>query len=330
MLKTKLILICGMSGAGKSTTAQQMAKQYQLNNVPYLWLHEEIDNHPIRDNEFNVASRDTVEGMDINAADMYLRWERLAEEICQSDRVYIMEGCLYQNIIRYFLGCHYPLEKITQFYDRIMAILAKVNPTIVFLYREDVKASFQQAFAVRGQRWQNIILDPEGEGYFTKHKYQGDESIYAIWEEYQTIAQQMFDRCHNRKLRLVTSDGQWQKHIQTLTEYVGLDYKHPAGAELLTDPASYCGRYQIQLADYTAQLLVKMVEGALYCQVSFWENMKLLPIGPHQFEIQSFPVTFTFDLEQGSVTVGGNYGWEITGKTLYRVEDQGQSEKLND
>jgi putative protein kinase ArgK-like GTPase of G3E family len=45
MVDTKLIAITGVSGAGKSTTAQNLACQYQLNHLRYRWLHEEINSH---------------------------------------------------------------------------------------------------------------------------------------------------------------------------------------------------------------------------------------------------------------------------------------------
>ena len=102
MKHSKLILISGMSGAGKSTASQQLAKQYERNSIEQLWLHEEIANHPIREGEFEIGDRLTEEGMAQNIADMYERWTRLVDEIDKSSRVYIMEGCLYQNIVRYF------------------------------------------------------------------------------------------------------------------------------------------------------------------------------------------------------------------------------------
>jgi len=319
MTHSRLILISGMSGSGKSTTAQRLAQQYQHNNIRHTWLHEEIADHPIREGEFEAGSLDTDEGMARNIADMYERWSRLADEIAASDSVYVMEGCLYQMIVRYFFACNYPEARITEFYDRIMAIIAKLDPTVVFLYRSDVKASFEQAFGVRGDRWKSLILDPD-DPYFKAHPYTGEESIYAQYEHQQRLAGAMFDRYQGRKIKLSTSDGQWEDHIRELAEFLGLRYAPPAEEAPLVSPEQYCGTYSADIDGRQARLTFKLVDGVLYCQVSWWANMRLIPRGNHEFEAQSFPIGFRFrtDGPRRAVDVLGTYGWGISGKTLWR------------
>jgi len=320
MKKSKLIIVAGMSGAGKSTTSQQLAKQYARNNIEHIWLHEEIANHPIRQGEFEVGSLDTEEGMAQNIVDMYERWAKLTDEIDNSSSVYIMEGCLYQNIVRYFFPSNYPLGNITAYYDRVMEIIDKLNPTVVFLYRSDVKASFEQAFAVRGERWKKLILDPEGDGYFQTHEYTGDDSTYAMYDHQQQVADMMFERYQGSKIKLCTSDGQWDKHMRELTEYLGLTYMPPQETPALTEPQQYCGRYVLDIDGRQNAITIKLVEETLYCQLSWWSNMKLIPCGNHEFEVLSFPIQLAFHLDgqKPTVDVTGIYDWGISGKTLVK------------
>lgn len=321
MSDSRLILITGMSGSGKSTTAQQLAKQYQFNKVKHVWLHEEIADHPIREGEFEAGSLHTEEGMAKNIADMYDRWTRLADEIASSDSVYIMEGCLYQMIVRYFFACNYPEARIAEFYDRIMEIISGLDPTVVYLCRSDVRASFEQAFRVRGERWRGIILDPD-DPYFATHPYQGEESTYALYEHQQRVAAAMFDRIHGRKIMIDTSDGRWDQHHRQLTEYLGLQYVPPEAPPELVSPERYCGRYVIDIDGRQNGVTIKFEDGVLYCQMSWWSNMKLIPKGDHEFEAESFPIGFRFNLDHPtrSVEVLGTYGWGISGKTLLSVD----------
>lgn len=52
MKDTRLIVISGISGSGKSTMAHRPTGQLELNDVDHLWLHEEVADHPIRAGEF--------------------------------------------------------------------------------------------------------------------------------------------------------------------------------------------------------------------------------------------------------------------------------------
>lgn len=48
MKETKLIIVTGISGAGKSTTSKAISKLYASNGIDSHWYHEEMADHPIR------------------------------------------------------------------------------------------------------------------------------------------------------------------------------------------------------------------------------------------------------------------------------------------
>lgn len=320
MRDSKLIMITGMSGTGKSSTSQQLTKQYEFNHIPCRWIHEEIENHPIRkEGEFSIDSLETEAGMAKNVTEMLSRWKALVEEIAESRLVYIMEGCFYQSIIRYLFASCYSEEQIKAYYNQVLEILKPLKPAIIFLYRAEVKKSFQQAFQVRGEQWQNIILNWENEGYFKYHPYTGEESIYTMWEHYQRLSSEHFHEYQGYKLKLLTADGQWQKHLQELTEYMDLTYI-PREFPSVETPEQYAGTYVLEEEGQKGGLRFKVLDGALYGQTSWWMNMALLYLGNHEFEVLSFPIRYIFhpDRIPRAVTVIENYGWGISGKTFIK------------
>ena len=68
-----IILIDGMCGTGKSTTAQKLNHQFAYHSLPHRWMHEEIDGHPIREGEFEIGDLNTIEGMELNTENMFKR-----------------------------------------------------------------------------------------------------------------------------------------------------------------------------------------------------------------------------------------------------------------
>jgi hypothetical protein len=171
----KLIIVCGMSGVGKSSTAQYISYLHTQNGIKHEWYHEEMKNHPIRwanGGEFSVSDIETETGMELNIDDTYARWEKLIKEMQANGGVYVMEGCLYTNIIRYFFNFpgKYPVNKIYEYYDKLMKILEPANPHIIHLYRHDVPENYLKAFKVRGNRWENIITGGIDNYDFTEEK----------------------------------------------------------------------------------------------------------------------------------------------------------------
>lgn len=51
MIESKLILIDGITGSGKSTTAQFLFDQIQRNGIEVSWYHEDETDHPIKFDE---------------------------------------------------------------------------------------------------------------------------------------------------------------------------------------------------------------------------------------------------------------------------------------
>ncbi len=99
-MDTQLVIVTGMSGAGKSSTAKGLARQCRLNGIPHCWLEEETRNHPITTGEFGGGGLREQAELDRQIPAMLIRWEHLVRRIRRSHRLYILEGVFFQNIIR--------------------------------------------------------------------------------------------------------------------------------------------------------------------------------------------------------------------------------------
>ncbi len=321
MKNTRLIFVAGMSGAGKSTTAQRITNQLKRNAVDCIWLHEEIANHPIRDGEFSYGELRDENDMDTNCDLMVKRWEALAQAIVASNRVYVMEGCLYQSIIRYFIDAHYPQGKITTYYDRVMAAIAPTNPILVFLRPLDVRRALENVYPIRGDWWRELIMKFDPEGYFKTHPFHGEGSIYEMHEHCQRLAEIQFDRYDGWKLRLDTTSGNWVDHLRAIMELIELPYIEEKGGWTPDPLDQYTGTYAATIDGRVRSVQVFSESNRLYCK-GFWPYMGLQPREKNLFEMASFPIEFHFREQDGKrvIKVTGTYDWSIVGQTLVKVD----------
>jgi len=319
MTDTKLILVGGMSGSGKSTLSQATSRELSRQGVDNVWLHEEMADHPIRSREFGIGSLYDESDFRENVDRLLSDWRRLVAEIASAGRIYVMEGCLYQNIIRYFYEADYPEERIVDFYTRLFEILEPIDPTLVLLYSPDARLTLESVFEERGEWWRELILDPGECRYVKNRQLVGAEGIYEMWRAYQELAKRIHGTIGRRSLFFdVVAEDRGTFLARTMN---ALDLAPPdalAPTEGSADEMRLIGRY-VDPQDESQTIEVRRDEGGLYCR-AFWQRMPLVRIQDDRYYISSFPIELSFVPVDGrtTVTLSGNYDWELVGKSLVR------------
>jgi hypothetical protein len=283
-------------------------------------MHEEINEHPIRHNEFTIGDLRTVDGMAANVDDMINRWQMLVDKIMASDETYIMEGCFIHAIDRYFDKSVYSIAQTLEYFKKVSEILLKAGTLFVYLRSEDVKATLEHVYPIRGQLWKNLIMMPI-EKCFHIHEYKGEETIYESFDLYQEISDEVYNKYSGEKLLIETSVGAWGNSLQQILKHIGLIIIEAPVIDV-QNLKMFCGKYSTA-CDSESIIEVKYDEthNNLYV-VGFWSYMRLVPIASNAFVIESFPITLTF-LKINSDTkiyVTGEYDWSIVGSILTKIK----------
>lgn len=319
MISTSLIIITGISGTGKSTTAIALSNLLTKNGIDHVYLHEECENHPIREDEFSYGSVKSEADMDVNTRIMLERWENFASSIQTAGKLFVLEACLYENIVRYFFECDYHHSRILDFYDRLMAILKPLNPAVVHLRTSDLRTTFEKVFKERGEWWKDLILKDRCK-YFINHGYTKDEDNYHLAEDYQNLAVQAFQRYQGPKIYLNTLEARWSAYHEAICSFLEIDYIR-AYPKTCQTPEDYCGAYQVCKENRRLGFHVFVENDKLWCR-SFWPYMELEYEGNDCFGIKSFPIRLCFERYGNAVTavnVEGNYDWGLCGIRLEKV-----------
>lgn len=317
-MKHKLILIDGHSTVGKSTVSKSVYKQI-INQDKVCWLHEECENHPIRKGEFDAGDIHSLDGMELNRLSMLDKWKQFSEDVKGSNQICVMEGCFLHSLDRYLLQSAWDEVQIINYFNELMEIIMSLNPLIIFLYRPDIKLSFEKAFKARGNRWRDLILGvPQPYGYFKTNVYTDDHSIFASLLYEQEQMAKIFDGLSCNKLKIDTTEECWDRYICKITETAG--YKYYKEESKLPQIEKYCGTYRIQDGKDTWRIYFDDERKCMYTSL-FWTYMPMKYIGNERFELISFPVTLQFDAMDAKMKfiVNGNYDWEYNEKTFIKI-----------
>lgn len=318
-MKHQLIIVDGQSTVGKSSVSKALYKQLAENETVY-WLHEECEKHPIRDQEFEAGDIHTVEGMELNRIQMLNKWVAFRNQIQDSGKLCITEGCFLHAMDRYLLESVWSDKEIKEYFTAIVEILKPLNPLIIFLYRLDIKQSFEKAFTSRGGWWKDMVLGvPEPYGYFEHHTYDGDDSIFQGLAYEQDKMKQIYDTLTCDKMMIDTSDEEWTRYLRDIVEKLGCSYQKESESKI--DEKKYCGTYRRQ--DGTGTWKIYSDQKNHLVSSVFWPYMPMEYVGNGCFELISFPIKLIFDTANSvpQFVVEGNYDWDLNGVTFIRIDE---------
>ena len=319
-MNTKLIIVDGHCSVGKSSVSKSVARQISLAQAAY-WLHEECENHPIRDHEFSFGALDTLEGMERNRLGMLEKWRAFRDAINASGKICVTEGCFLHAYDRYFIHSPWDEDDIVAYCSQALAAIEALNPIIVLLYRPDLRKSLEKAFVARGQWWRDLMLKRDDRHvYFKDHDYVDENSMFGAIEFEQAKMMAIFDRLKCQKLKIDTSDAQWDQHVAEITGFVGLKYRKEEPYPC--DVQRYIGTYRWQNGNKDNLWTIRY-DDANQCLFTtlFWPYMPMRYTAENVFELISFPVALHFQENQGHLAfrVHGNYDWDYNNQVFVRV-----------
>ncbi len=157
---TKLVLVEGLPGAGKTTTARWLVGGLVERGVRAHLLREDEPDHPLKvggplhpggtTTGAALFARYTVEGY---ADESLARWASFVGAAESGGAVRVVEAFPWQNAARVLWQMDAPMERILRYAAAVEELVAPLRPVLVYLERRDAAATFRATAAERGAAW---------------------------------------------------------------------------------------------------------------------------------------------------------------------------------
>lgn len=171
-MKTNLIIVEGLPGSGKSTTAAMIADELNKKGKKVICIDEGAQEHPADYAVYDFPDFET-ERMKI-----FEKW-RLFTANSDKDTIYVFNCIFLQNpmcetMMRFGMD-----EMASQSYiSEIAEIIKPLKPVIIYIDQPDVRKTIDRVIDERGNDWLNAVID-----YHTSQGY-GKENNLCGYEGY--------------------------------------------------------------------------------------------------------------------------------------------------
>jgi len=216
MPNTRLVLIEGLPGAGKSTSTVHLGTVLQQAGIPCRWFREEDDPHPLPCLDFE------IKGL---PAKMIQLWSDFVERTEREPFVYIIESRLWQNTGLYMYMSENEIDEIVDFNRAVYQVLTPLAPVLIYLDQADTEVALRRMYAARGEAWMaQTLAETLPYPWFQSRNitdFAGWVQFFVAW---QPIADRLFADWHHRKLRILNPHDDWAGTYKQMRAFPQLEH----------------------------------------------------------------------------------------------------------
>ena len=183
-MATQLILVDGMPGTGKSSVSQFINLQLRESGVSSDWHHEETL-HPVRQFFDSNRHRDWSGYIE----QVSTAWQHFADELECLNQTAVLDAALLQNHVRSMLIFDADRNAIVDLAHRIASVIARLNPTLIYLKPNNVEQNFRDVVRSRGDKLLPLWIEAHDQYPYTKQSgATGYQAFIDFWREFGDLA----------------------------------------------------------------------------------------------------------------------------------------------
>lgn len=280
MCRTRLILLDGIAGSGKSTTGQRLFRALNLAEVQAEFHHEFARPHPVLD-----INESTIGGW---VEQSHHKWTAFADRMRGGGIVTILDGALFQCGIGELLERDARDGEILDFVDRLQPIVEPLEPLLIHLYQDDVETALREVYNQRTKAWRHRVGTVfQSTTYGRNRTLEGFDLYLDFVRNLRRLSDLACDSWGLEKTAIRTGDDRWDERMERILRLLDV---HPANDPFRPD--DYAGEYVV---DTTGQrCVIREAGGYLQVEGLFEIVKRLLPGMGDTLFVETWPDILAF------------------------------------
>jgi predicted kinase len=212
---SRLILVEGMIGSGKTTTAERLGDWLSGRGEDVRTYDEGAADHPIRTRRVDELVGAPAPGDP--GAYSASQWRRLAERCLRDGPTVILESVFLQNSVMPAFIDGAPAATVTEICAEIQRQVAPAEPFLVYLRPTDIAAAIARVHQARGEPWSSRNLAfVENSPWARRRNLRGRDAVVRLYQAWEPVVNQLYDRYPFAKIVVPDPQHDWPAALRTI------------------------------------------------------------------------------------------------------------------
>jgi hypothetical protein len=233
MRDTQLILVEGLPGLGKTTTASWLAARLRAERLPARLYLESQPGHPINvGGDLHPAGDVTGErffqryGPADFIRESLQRWQAFVEDAQPANTISVLDSYPFQNSVRILLQMAAPLDDMRAYAAQVETLVMPLRPALIYLSHRDMAHAsqhFSKIAAQRGKAWLDYVATLITHcPYATARQLAGYDGVLAFMRDYKQLTDALLRDSSLPRIVLSDCAGEWDTCYRRIEAFLGL------------------------------------------------------------------------------------------------------------
>lgn len=230
-MPTKLILVEGPPGSGKSTSAYLLAEKIRRTGCSCTCHLEWDADHPIPIGS-DLALGNVIATSRQREAEMLDHWQRFARERQGKQAVSILESRFWQTSLMLMYVNGHPLDRLFATQRCVVEALLPLDPVLILYTIDDLRAFTTRTLKAKEVEWQkggfpgtwagHIYEALDGKPWFTARGLSGQDGYLALLGEWAGVCEQLYQQLPFEKIKVNNPHLDWTRSARPVDAFLNL------------------------------------------------------------------------------------------------------------
>src|SRR2546423_2165965 len=220
-LQTRLVIVEGIMGSGKSTTARCIATRLDGAGRPAQPVTETSSPHPVRATDglahwyqpwLDITPSGIAEGS-------LATWQTFVAAAQSAATAHVLDGQLFHGDLTTLFLMDAGSAAIVKYILAVEETVRPLRPLLVYFYQDDVSRAIRAIATERGEEWVKYQVNWKLRAPYSRRLgLEGLDGLIVLYRDYRALTDELYARLGLAKLAIENSPRAWPAYCQRIMQ----------------------------------------------------------------------------------------------------------------